>query len=177
MERGKIMITKNYIKMCEQAEKIQKLWKPKEGDYFYGYEWSDKAWSDGDIETENISELATKEIHLLYFSGDDFNSCFPMGEEIGQGKNKPDLTKSFWLPTQEQLCEMAFPSNDRGFVMKLAEIYNWLHKENRKDKRAYRWLKSWNELWLAFVMKEKYQKKWLPKEQKWSQSEDCLDSR
>jgi hypothetical protein len=24
-----IMITDNYIKMCEQDEKIQKLWKPK----------------------------------------------------------------------------------------------------------------------------------------------------
>ena len=28
------MITKNYIKMCEKAEEIQKAWKPENGDRF-----------------------------------------------------------------------------------------------------------------------------------------------
>jgi len=32
------MITKNYIKMCEQAEEIQKLCKHQKGDWFYNGE-------------------------------------------------------------------------------------------------------------------------------------------
>ena len=33
------MITKNYIKMCEQAEEIQKKWKPKIGDTINHRTW------------------------------------------------------------------------------------------------------------------------------------------
>ena len=125
--------------MCEKAKEIQKL----APDFFTR------------IHHKNNIFTCTNLIGNSYFYCID-----TFGEEDKWGAKLLISTKSIWLPTQEQLCEIVFPSSDRGFVMKLAEIYNWLHKENRKDKRAYRWLKSWNELWLAFVMKEKYNKEW-----------------
>jgi len=72
------MITKNYIKKCEKAEDLQKAWKPKEGDYFYGYEWSDlKNYYDKEGNhriSKKVSKYAKKEIHLTYFTGDDYDS-------------------------------------------------------------------------------------------------------
>jgi len=167
------MITKNYIKMAEQAEEIQKEWKPKDGDYFYGYEWSDMAWKERDIETKKISELATKEIHLLYFSGDDFNSCFPMGEEIGQEKNKPDLNKSFWLPTLEQLFEMVgetvekykiqmhfgINKSEDGFQLQVNPV-----NPNFNYEKEY-FADSIKGCLLQYIYEEKYNKTWIGK--KW----------
>ena len=162
------MITKNYIKQCEKAKDIQKAWKPEDGDYFYGYEWNDSdKWKSRDLESKNISELATKEIHLLYFSGDDFNSCFPMGEEIGQGKNEPDLTKAFWLPTQEQLQEMILPTLKKKYnkywdLNKMERIANWVFRIFNcfLNEHSDIYSNDMNGLWLAFVMKEKYNKVW-----------------
>ena len=36
--KEEIMITNNFIKMCEQAEEIQGEWKPKVGDKYYSIE-------------------------------------------------------------------------------------------------------------------------------------------
>jgi len=155
------MITENYIKMCEQAGEIQREWKPKDGDYFYGYEWGDLAYYHRQtiIKDKNeISEFAKKEIHLLYFTGDDYDACFPIGENIGYDNPKPDLTKSFWLPTQEQLQEMIkdkwICEADMLFVFKY-----WIEKamvEKIISVAKY----TLTELWLAFVMHEKYNKIW-----------------
>lgn len=151
--------------MCEKIEEIQKLWKPDDGDYFYGYEWADlKKYYDKEGNhqiSKNVSKLATKEIHLLYFSGDDYESCFPIGEDIGYENQKPDLTKSFWLPTQEQLQEMVFTEND--FYDNLIEFTKFIDTEycyfaERNDN-----YENFDELWLCYVMKEKYNKTWTGK--------------
>jgi len=153
-----------YIKMCEEAEQIQREWKPKEGDYFYGYEWSDKAWKDRDLETKNISELATKEIHLLYFSGDDFESCFPMGEEIGEGKNKPDLTKSFWLPTEEQLWNM--PKKKLPVYVCFAEECFIIINKGLEIEWHFAG-NNLKECLIQYVMMGNYGKEWNKEKEKW----------
>jgi len=71
------MINDNYIKMCEQAEEIQKAWKPKMDDKFF------------DCFDSEIRTLACSK---------------PLNErEIIMGKWKEE---AIWLPTQEQLQEM-----------------------------------------------------------------------
>ena len=112
------MITDNYIRMCEQAEEIQKLWKPKIGDWYVDFE--------GDVECVAL-----------------------MGESIIEHHSKYDK----WLPTQEQLQEMLFQGFDE-YEHWIRKLYDFILDLPLSE------LMSMNELWLAFVMKEKYDKTW-----------------
>jgi len=136
------MVTKEYIKMCEQAEEIQKAWKPEEGDYFYGYEWSDVG------DNGEVSKYAEKRVHLAYFSG-GYDSCFPIGEEAEWRRIKPDLSKCCWLPTLDQLFEMVGgykKQTDKTFLSIIL-----------MKKRKF---ESIQELVLNAVMEVKYHKTW-----------------
>jgi len=133
------MITKNYIKMCEQAEEIQKVCKNVAGDWFYSIK-----------------------LNQYYINN-----------HIGEGwKHYIDLT---WLPTQEQLQEMILPVlkikyNKYWKLNKMKRLANWVFgiffrfiKENIQDSEnrpICNHSNNMNELWLAFVMYEKYQKIW-----------------
>lgn len=117
------MITKNYINMCEKAEEIQKLWKPKIGDCCADPDHDD-------VVLASIGSLA--------------------------GTKRWDI----WLPTQEQLQEMVkdadfhiWGSFDNLLFLESAEDYHRRNSYLIKNN-------SMNELWLAFVMKEKYNKIW-----------------
>jgi len=69
-----------------------------------------------------------------------------------------DKYKEIWLPRQDQLQEMVAPKEDVQHL--LLHFYNRVGALfNEKDKP---WLqfKSFEQLWLAFVMKEKYNKIW-----------------
>ena len=78
------MITDNYIKLCEQADEIQKEWKPKYGDL--------TLWKD--IKGREIPTYITDR------NLNDFwiESC---------------KRYEIYLPTQEQLQEMVFPNTKR----------------------------------------------------------------
>jgi hypothetical protein len=165
------MITDNYIKMCEKAEEIQKLWIPKDGDWFYGYQWNDIG------ENGEISIYSKREIHLYYDSGDRSDSCFPIpinkDFDIDDEKIIPDLSKSCWLPTQEQLQEMMkdlankrffenFPKNyfpQKGEYVFPIYLLNWFTQWIIFEAKGMKEF-SITELWFAFVMKEKYNKIW-----------------
>lgn len=119
------MITKNYIKMCEKAEEIQKAWKPKQFDS-YGSE--------------------------------EYKKAFIL-DELGMINHIEKYKSSYkWLPTQEQLQEMIEYKTKNGETY-LDCFYFWASKKYNcfvfgRDKI------TWNELWLAFVMKEKWNKEW-----------------
>jgi len=85
---------------------------------------------------------------------------------VWTGKYHPPPPAIIWLPRQDQLQEMVFPSKDLGFELKIAELFTWISTENN-ERRIYRILRSWEQLWLAFVMKEKYSKTWDDKNGKW----------
>ena len=133
------MITKNSIKMCEANEEIQKEWKNETGDFVY--------WK------------VTKSIKVLtnHFYTDDW------GEFI-------------WLPTQEQLQEMLFLKSNifDGYDNVISIIYYfqlWLNEKfyGYYMRKPYPKGNILNELWLAFVMKEKYNKTWTG--EKWVKAE------
>ena len=67
--------------------------------------------------------------------------------------------KAVWLPRQDQLQEMVYNGRNlsvfygfRSYVMH--HIVNDLDDTDEAD------LESWEQLWLTFVMKEKYNKSW-----------------
>ena len=121
------MITDNYIKMCEQAEEIQKVWKPKIGDIFFTtLVKSINIYVDGFafLPNHNVS------LSVLYI----------------------------WLPIQEQLQDMygyKMPIHKIAFITRarylIDKLYNFEYNNEYTDM---------NELWLAFVMHEKYNKIW-----------------
>jgi len=63
-----------------------------------------------------------------------------------------------WLPTQEQLQGMIVDP-----ILNIAEFSKWALKAI-ENAEYYMQFDSWNELWLAFVMKEKYDKIWNKKD-------------
>jgi len=119
------MITKNYIKMCEQAEEIQKLKKGK------------NQFSNQDFVAYNFGE------------GLKVYVC----NEISKYWTFQDLT---WLFTQEQLQEMV----DRDWYEVFCKFLWWHSDDELNAKEFASTFNSMNEVWLAFVMKEKYHKIW-----------------
>ena len=110
--------------MCEKAEEIQKIWKPRVGDL---------AW-------RGTKYLPTKDACGYLTDVDVFDT---------QGYK---ARGSVWLPRQDQLQEM----------VKSDTIINWdfYHFINDGLTDYLDYFNSMEQLWLAFVMKEKHNKTW-----------------
>ena len=150
-----------YIKLCEKAEEIQGDWKPSAWDWCYckiyrevvilsGYE-TDAGYYGHGIE-ESVFEPKWQ--------------AFCAVEEGGIKSYKEQESFKLdhaWLPTQSQLQEMVGD-------YQMARDYIWgigsnLDNEPYLFKGAFSegYILSFNsmeQLWLAFVMKEKYGKIW-----------------
>lgn len=135
-----MQVTKNYIEMCEQAEEIQKLWEPKKGDWLY--------W-----EVDKSVKLIIT-LHMI--------------EAIKRFRTIPihytdNLEYHIWLPTQEQLQKL-MPKTD---IISLVEFIRnaELRYHDKFDKNTVGYFtgtfETLNELWLAFVMKERWGKIWV----------------
>jgi len=133
-------ISERYIKMCEKAEEIQREWKPERGDWCI------------EKKGKPLYPLLVVEISFIYCS--DYGlSVFTEGGELRKVLQS-DLT---WLPTQEQLQEMmGFYPHTWGYFLFFI-----------KETGAFGKFSSMNELWLAYVMSEKYQKVWDDWKEEW----------
>lgn len=146
------MITDNYIKMCEKNEDLQKAWNPKFGDYCQLKEYKSLMIVMGVIESHDIRCISYKY------------------RRTGYGAERYLKDNLIYLPTQEQLQEMinAFSNYER-----INRFYEFVHLD--ADEYGYKkWCEfvndaSMNELWLAFVMYEKYHKTWTG--EKWVKAE------
>jgi hypothetical protein len=132
--------SEQYIKMCDCPE-IQDGWKPKPGDFT----------SEGIVMYLYCSPLYmgvrtdTAEIFRIIKEGE----------------------KVIWLPRQDQLQEMAYPDGKMA-IDQLGNVVSWFNH----IARSYVWQfgESREQLWLAFVMWEKFSKKW--DGEKWTQKEE-----
>lgn len=154
--------SEDYIKMCEKAEEIQRHFSDVDNRiekaipyhqysgqgytsklYAYGYEW----------------EVAE---HTSIAWGEDYPS-----EEV-------DVV---WLPQQDQLQEMLQTTHLINPFNLIGFLYNILNEDKTCPeevpceeciKESLYWcsFKTMEQLWLAFVMKEKYDKEW--SEDKWT---------
>jgi len=119
-----------YINMCEKASEIQKTWKPEE-------------W---DLVSTACAESTEKDLWVrMIYDLDDFNN-----EGESYIKDFPCKT---WLPRQDQLQEMVGDS----FIL-LSGVFVSFYTffiDHIKDNSQ-----SFEQIWLEFVMKEKFNKVW-----------------
>jgi len=130
-----------YIKMCEKAEEIQEQWleHDTEGDY---------AVVGKMIEEYNGFWTLKKGSILIVGNDGEYDLTITNRGEI-------DGTGAIWLPRQDQLQEMV---DDKAYAftsVKLAVFFG-----NNANYLGLDDSSSMEQLWLAFVMKEKYQKVW-----------------
>lgn len=125
--------SKEYIQMCWKVEEIQEAWQFKEGDWFTTL---------GGVRTGESPCLVDKEW---------------IRDNEDRGKTHKDYQPDWiWLPRQDQLQEMCITGNATA-----SELVNRLvYMVRGPDGVYYECYWSMEQLWLAFVMKEKYGKIW-----------------
>ena len=157
--------TPEYIKMCEKAGKIQKAWEPKDGDRFFHRSETHLVanYQDGAVVDFTNSPIELKKSpHMPEYYDHAFRE-FSGGYEweddfVCYQKN------AVWLPRQDQLQEIYVEWAG------LKEVSNWAHSildafqffalSDVPNVDLTFKMRSLEQLWLAFVMKEKYGKVW-----------------
>jgi hypothetical protein len=132
MEREKMDTSVEYIKMCEKAEEIQSLRWP---DFFAG-DW------------------------FISFHGYPMviGSVLPADEDLHR-------RGEIWLPRQDQLQKLlskvksVYQNSLPERVWTLQSAFNKFTHELYTHEECDNWT-SMEQLWLAFVMSEKYNKVW-----------------
>jgi len=151
--------TEQYIKMCEKAEVIQKGWKPSVGDYtfrkytIFGEVIDLKIWS---------KEQSEEIIILHYKSSVDgyFHACDGQGNErIFNTQEEVEKVTSIWLPRQDQLQKMLI---EKEIDAPQAQLWYRFQKfvTHRIVNIEEDDLPSWEQLWLTFMMENRYSKTW-----------------
>jgi len=153
--------SETYIKMCVKAEEIQKAWKPQGGDYYlhnyrnttgFSREAEKQIWGDADEKWQTIEILCYKPM-------EDKDWFVSTADGQSHVTSVADLVRHncIWLPREDQLQEMV------GNYEKCCDvIYEYLDAGVGSDMSPL-WevgLKSFKQLWLAFVQKELYNKVW-----------------
>lgn len=162
--------SKTYIKMCEKATEIQSQWSPSGGDwYIHDYrgttktsrEFEKQIWGDSDKTWQNIEILCYRpsESKDVVISTDGTESrCVAVADLVRE--------HSIWLPRQDQLQEMLEePKRLTPYIADISYsgkgtfvIHNTLSALCRESYLSR--FDSYEQLWLAFVMREKYGKSW-----------------
>lgn len=163
----------SYIEKCEKAKEIQKLWKPKVGDRV----WRKHNFFGEKIDKQIWSKDKREEIIILTYASDVdgyFHATKDGESRIFKSHNEAHKATCIWLPTQEQLQGMVIDKYiinatlQLGFTLFLCKDMN--PKEPLKSSIGKITLLinySMNELWLAFVMKEKFRKSWSREKKEW----------
>ncbi len=135
--------SKRNIKMCEEAKKLQEEWQPSDWDYVYCKRERVFVVLSGYVTDGGCygHETPSKD-RLSYYSG----SC----DDLSQGKSYKEF--HIWLPRQDQLQKMV--GCNKNIQMAHHRLYQiaefWIGRD----------LRNMEQLWLAFVMKEKFGKEW-----------------
>ena len=149
--------SETYIKMCEKTEEIQGLWRPSMGDCIMVKERVE--WDGYNLCADANEVTIVLGIDERNYSGNpivgDVDDIAFYPECSWKGFDDTPKENLIWLPRQDQLQEMlAFenvPINSVagvGYLLCLLQYPIGLK------------CTSMEQLWLAFVMKEKYNKIW-----------------
>lgn len=143
------MITKIYIKMCEESGEIQKLFEPNKYDLHL---WSGDLFHDWDRERFNYDGYV------------DFGG---IKKHQFRGKINGYLWHCIWLPTQEQLWRMVPVIRNKVHMIFRFNKFLKSRYNGRTHQPAFMVLTDMaderdiiTELLFAFVMREKYNKIW-----------------
>lgn len=128
--------------MCEEAEEIQELML---------YILTSTHLKG------NIFICTDKESANYFWRMETFQD---VGDEVGSSVHMS--TKNIWLPTQEQLQDM---TEGRFHIWgNLNSLSMTASTADRDTHQICKNIDSMNELWLMYVMKEKWNKKWTGKD-------------
>jgi len=131
------MITENYIKMCEQAEEIQKLCQYGQGDWFINVAH----------EFEVIPDWATE--HMKEWYKYYYHKWLPTQEQLQEMLTMDtNYAKEYNKKTGAIFCGFYI------FLDMMDWVRNWLEKPTKIN------CNSLNEMWLSYVMYKKYNKFW-----------------
>jgi len=154
--------TKEYIKQSDCPE-IQDGWQPEVGDHV----WRKYTVFGEEIDKDIWESDKSAEVIILHFKSDIegyWGATNSNGEErIFNSAKELHKTTSIWLPRQDQLQKMIWSSSEFSL---LDNFRNYVFATNFKDSIPV----SMEQLWLAFVMREKYNKVW--ENGKWYYIED-----
>jgi frataxin-like iron-binding protein CyaY len=147
--------SKEYILMCEKAEEIQKLKIPKFSFVIVVDSFGNRGSKCQGITTAGYNCYNRHHVFML--------------SNPYAGISKKSLT---WLPRQDQLQEMVkedFTTKESRLYAKISHFNNFLEIDDKEERYPLNEdlinkHPSMEQLWLAFVMKEKYQKIWNGKE-------------
>ena len=142
-----------YIEKCSKAKEIQKLWKKEIGD-ICSVIWKKK--NDGGLHRCILQREPTRGLEYnnnewWYYNG-KINE-----EHFRRRLLDKEYRKVIWLPTQEDLQNMINMDFDQcaSSFWDFMSTGEWADVHCEVDK-----FKSWEQLWLCFVMKENYNKIW-----------------
>ncbi len=117
--------TKKRILMCEEAEEIQRRWKPENGDcYIY---------------------KPTGNLGMVCLDNPVFES---------------ETEHRIWLPRQDQLQGIYIGNNEDTLDRMFSLCNSFTDKSYISHWKPWHFFTSMEQLWLAFVMREKYNKVW-----------------
>jgi len=141
-----------YVKMCEKAKEIQKLQptcKEAKGSYFRYGDFPDDFYPKGRYRSDYV-----------------FIKCHDDIQE-----------ESVWLPRQDQLQEMLFSDffgeNNRANTQRCLIMFNDWWKETsamygkNKSGNPNEFFETFEQCWLAFVMKQRFNKTWDSEKEEW----------
>jgi hypothetical protein len=129
-------ISEKYIEMCRQAIEIQNLWKRDDGDF---------AYTDGDLDSYSKGTRIIWHYKMAHggYHNWDYNWYMPEG--------------CIWLPRQDQLQDMVMPEFEVYGCDAIEHFMDVFHGFQEENNPLF---DSMEELTLAFVMHQNYQKKW-----------------
>lgn len=144
--------SEQYIKMCQQAINIQEQWDPKDGDFYLVP--SIDIWN---------SEFKKWEISQeIYLYDIDHSNVFDINGVVKEG--------IVYLLRQDQLQEMII-NNYRCPKDCMVDFYTWLYERPSENKSKM----SFEQLWLAFVMNENFNKIWDCEKEDWIDNATKID--
>ena len=127
-----------YIKLCKHADDIQRRWQPAYGDFYVGHKGRVQCWLD-----------APEAVHRIKQGF----GIRPEGDIIA-------VARYVWLPRQDQLIEMA-QVRGRSYDNILQDFFTWTRKAYASTGvSARKRFPTMEQIWLAFVMLHRHQKKW-----------------
>ena len=147
-----------YIKMCEKCEEIQKLWKHLKGDLCY--------WENEIFISQNLDEP----VIVIDWENLDGNFAILITEPNDEFGKYSKYTPVTWLPRQDELQRMLEENPSPNLFARFISFLGWdgvtFCNQGYPMTRPPNFT-SMEQLWLAFVMKEKYSKQWSADEQEW----------
>ncbi|MDQ7787578.1 MAG: hypothetical protein RDU01_08210 [Thermodesulfovibrionales bacterium] len=139
-------LTNRYILMCQKALEIQDLWRPKQCDIIIEQEMIEAGLS--------FCKQGASEVQVV-------NLYYDEGTEQYQQECEELRNIAVWLPRQDQLQYIIEPDESKVCLIihhVLSDKYYYSPKDTYIE--PHKVFYSMEQLWLAYVLKAKYNKIW-----------------